>query len=357
MVFLPGCTCCACSEECCRTKSYGYFDTVPQGKWYDECPGVGTCQSPGPEGDCAGDVLEGHIVERFCKASTDGLQIRAILRKNSTLDDFGTIAGIDTTEQCGVLGVITADHDITDELVFEDDGAYVLAKVPFRAENSRLGGPFGAAGVVICWCCVDPEDPPPVGEVCPCCAGSPPPDPPNPPNPPDPPSGVCDVPIGEGNTTVVWGQAEFVLGTYEASAHDGPDNTLEFYEHIDGGAGTTSNPYLFVFTRTDITGTTELEQQFIELFCAVDDTVTPPVSRWYVRQTVYCVDGAGYSVDDFTGEIPTYPSASCGNISVGDPVPVGIADLERNAGYPTSVFGATCVPPTPINLELKAPCG
>lgn len=171
--------CCGCSEECCRTVEYSYGDTVPPGKWWDECPNTGNCASGSGaiEGDCAGDVLEGYIVERFCKASIEGLEIRAILRSGSALDDFGEVAGIATDERCGLLGVISGDHDITAELEFEDDGSYLRAKVPFRAENSQIGGPYGVARVVICWCCVDPEDPPPEGEVCPCCAGPPPPPP------------------------------------------------------------------------------------------------------------------------------------------------------------------------------------
>jgi hypothetical protein len=179
MILLPNCTCCGCSEECCRTRSYYYDDTVPPGKWWDECPGIGNCdEGAGAElGDCAGEVIEGHIVERFCKASIEGKEVRAYLRENSTIDDFGTIAGIDTTQVCGVLGIIEADHDITAEVEWEDDGLYMLAKVPIRMENSQLGGPLGAAGVVICWCCIDPEDPPPEGEICPCCAGPPPPPP------------------------------------------------------------------------------------------------------------------------------------------------------------------------------------
>jgi hypothetical protein len=181
MILLPNCTCCGCSEECCRTRTYSYEDTEPPGKWYDECPNIGNC-ADGEDavvGDCADDVIEGYIVERFCKQSIAGKEIHAFLRENSKIDDYGTIAGIDTIEECGILGIIEADHDITSELEFEDDGAYLIAKVPFRAENSQLGGPVGAAGVVICWCCVDPQEPPPEGGVCPCCAGPPPPPPPS----------------------------------------------------------------------------------------------------------------------------------------------------------------------------------
>ena len=181
MVLLPGCACCGCSEDCCRTKTYSYKDTEPPGKWWDECPKIGNCASGDAAvvGDCAGNVIQGYIVERFCKQSIEGKEIHAYLRKNSTIDDFGTIAGIDTVNQCGILGIINADHNITDELQFVDDGAYLIAKVPFRAENSQIGGPVGASNVVICWCCVDPNQPPAEGGVCLCCAGPPPPPPPS----------------------------------------------------------------------------------------------------------------------------------------------------------------------------------
>jgi len=168
----------------------------------------------------------------------------------------------------------------------------------------------------------------------------------------------CEVPIGEGNTPVVWDDAEFVLGTFEFSSYTGPNNTSEEYEHTGGGSGTVAYPYVFTFYRRDSQGVA-LDAQFIELFCDLDDAVTPPVNRWYVRQTVYCYEnGAGgpYSVDEWIGTIPSYASVSCGNIAAGDPVPVGTADLERLPGYPVSYSGATCVPPAPIPLELYAPC-
>ena len=174
MVLLPGCSCCGCSEDCCRTKTYSYMDTEPKGKWYDECPEVGQCG--GAAGSCANAVLEGFIIERFCKQSVEGKLIKAKLRKNSAIDDFGSVAGVDTDVYCGRLGVITADHDITSALVIEDDpddSTYSRVKVPFRAVNANHGGPYGLSAVTICWCCITEGDPP-----CDCCKTEPPPPPP-----------------------------------------------------------------------------------------------------------------------------------------------------------------------------------
>lgn len=169
----------------------------------------------------------------------------------------------------------------------------------------------------------------------------------------------CEVPIGEGNTLVVWDREEFVLGTFSFSSYTGPGNTSEEFDHSEGDSGTAAYPYLFAFHRRNAEGIT-LDSQLIELFCDVDDTVSPPVSRWYVHQTVYCYeDGAGgpYSIDEWIGTIPTYESGGCHNIAAGDPVPIGTADLEHVPGYPVNFLGATCVPPAPMPLELKAPCG
>ena len=168
------CSCCGCGEDCCRTETYSYMDTEPKGKWYDECPNVGNCN--GRTGSCGNAVLEGFIVERFCKASIEGKQVKAKLRANSAIDDFGSVAGIETDQYCGRLGVISGDHDITGSLVIEDDpddSNYKRYKVPFRAVNANHGGPYGLAGVVICWCCIEQDDPP-----CSCCNTPPPPPPP-----------------------------------------------------------------------------------------------------------------------------------------------------------------------------------
>lgn len=175
MVLFPVCKCCC--QPCCRTVVYSYADTEPPGAWYDDCPNLGGCGSGDPPGSCAGEVLEGHILERFCKTVVGQDQIRAKLLADSALDDYGVIAGVATSQVCGQLGLITGDHDITDEIEVitdPDNDGYWLAKVPFTATNSQLGGPYGVAWVRICWCCADPES----EEECECCASPPPPPPP-----------------------------------------------------------------------------------------------------------------------------------------------------------------------------------
>ena len=186
MILFPNCACCC--EPCCRIRTYTYHDSEPPGKFWDECPRAGVCDPErGPPGDCADVALEGFIIERFCKSVVGTNEIRAKLISGSTLDDWGEIAGIETNQDCGILGVIDGDHDITDEIEIitdPDDDAIWLCKVPFTANNARLGGPYGLAGVKICWCCKDPEQ----EDECPCCAGV------EPPPPPPPPYCLCSFP-------------------------------------------------------------------------------------------------------------------------------------------------------------------
>lgn len=175
MILLPNCACCC--KPCCRTVLYSYADTDPPAPWYDSCPTIGGCGENAPVGSCAGQVLEGHILERFCKVVVGDSEIRAKLLDGSTLDDYGVIAGVSTDVSCGRLGVIIGDHDITDDIEIitdPDDDGYWLAKVPFAATNAQVGGPYGVAQVRICWCCKDPES----EEECECCATPPPPPPP-----------------------------------------------------------------------------------------------------------------------------------------------------------------------------------
>jgi hypothetical protein len=169
----------------------------------------------------------------------------------------------------------------------------------------------------------------------------------------------CDVPIGEGNTRVFWGgeTPEFVLGTPELmSVTDPVTNDLLYYEHL-GGIGTIVNPYKFFFYRTDNPNTQTLEQQYLDLYCESDNNVSPPVTAWYVvHQTIkYCA--GPFTVDQWAGTIDTYAAPeNCGNISAGDPVPIGEPTMERSIGYPQDSTGGCGATAPRIRFEIQAPC-
>lgn len=169
----------------------------------------------------------------------------------------------------------------------------------------------------------------------------------------------CDVPIGEGNTRVFWGgeTPEFVLGTPELmSVTDPVTNDLLYYEH-QGGIGTIVNPYKFFFYRTDNPNTQTLEQQYLDLYCESDNNVSPPVTAWYVvHQTIkYCA--GPFTVDQWAGTIDTYAAPeNCGNISAGDPVPIGEPTMERSIGYPQDSTGGCGATAPRIRFEIQAPC-
>jgi len=158
------CPCCQCS--CNRTITYGNADSVPPGKTWADCPQVGQCG--GTLGDCAGNVLEGFIVERFRKSCVGDSQIRAKLKAGSTVDNYGSVGSASTPSTCGVLNSFTEDYDLTDDVVTEDDGDFIKAKIPISITNDDTGGPNGLASVTICWCCNTGSDcntcfpPPPV---------------------------------------------------------------------------------------------------------------------------------------------------------------------------------------------------
>ena len=349
MILLPECECCACTGDCCRERIYSYSDTEPPGKWYDECPEVGNCSDGegAVVGDCAGDILEGFIVERFCKASTEGLEIRAILRGGSALDDYGEIAGIETTEACGLLGYIAGDHDITSSLEFEDDGAYWRVKVPFIARNSEtLGGPYGASRVVICWCCVDPADPPPEGEVCPCCAGPPPP-------PPGPCGESCGDVDGMTEPTPEYSNYRNDSCRFNTYAdYNLPCSRVAFSYFASGATIAASYPDLgipeelygcvFLWLGTTCSTVDFAEGQDTEANCCVVSTYTQVnrvyVYRWNAEDCLWRVYTQGRYVE---------------TIQNGDPLAIGGCDAafpaprECDERCPQSQEAASCCNPLP----------
>ena len=169
----------------------------------------------------------------------------------------------------------------------------------------------------------------------------------------------CDVPIGEGNTRVFWGgqTPEFVLGTPELVVTTDPvTNDLLRYEHLAGGSGTAVYPYKFFFERTDNPPENLLEQQYVDLYCESDNNVNPPVTAWYVVHETFKYCGA-FTWDKWAGTIETYGAPEdCGNISAGDPVPIGEPTMERIDGYPLYSSGGCGDPAPRIRFELEAPC-
>lgn len=170
----------------------------------------------------------------------------------------------------------------------------------------------------------------------------------------------CDVPIGEGNTHVFWGREtpDFVLGTPGSALYSDPvTNDLLYYEHLAGGSGTAVYPYKFFFERTDNPPENLLEQQYVDLYCESDNNVNPPVTAWYVVHETFKYCGA-FTWDKWAGTIDAYGAPEdCGNISAGDPVPIGEPTMERIGGYPLHSSGGCGDPAPRIRFELEAPCG
>jgi len=141
-----------CCSTCSVTIYYSYYDTDPPGKLWDECPSIGDCGGGGNP-SCVDGYLEGYLTVIFPKAcKRDGHIISATVLGGSTIDDYGTIGGVSTTNICGNLGVIASDTPVSVTLEDDIDPCFVKAKVAYEVHNSPLlGGPYGLANVRIRW--------------------------------------------------------------------------------------------------------------------------------------------------------------------------------------------------------------
>lgn len=177
----------------------------------------------------------------------------------------------------------------------------------------------------------------------------------------------CDVPIGNGDMTVAIAtnpalpvgdpqNDRFILGTATVHQGSGPNNTTIRTEHFGAAAGDSGDPYLFLYQVKNQAGNI-LQEQYIELFCATDNAVSPPVSRWYVSIETLCYPNPGYgwTIDEWIGQVASYESpGSYVGINEGDPVPLGEPDLVHSAGYPFLTPGGTyCEPPAPARFTLS----
>lgn len=179
---------------------------------------------------------------------------------------------------------------------------------------------------------------------------------------------ACDVPIGNGdmsfaittNPALPVGDPEndrFILGTATVHQGSGPNDTTIRIEHMGAAIGDAGDPYFFLYQLKNQAGDI-LHEMYIDVFCAEDNAVSPPVSRWYVRVGIVCVtDYFSQTYDEWIGTIPSYESPGTYiGINIGDPVPLGSANLVHNDDYPVST-GTPCEPPTPPEFALSLGSG
>lgn len=171
----------------------------------------------------------------------------------------------------------------------------------------------------------------------------------------------CDVPL-EGNRIITFGAAadrSFVLGTPKSTTTGLLDGGVTVnYEHYGTAGGTTADPWVFNAKRVRDEDNRTIEEHNVELFCGLDESVSPAVSRWYVREFTYCTPEFGQqTTGQWISVVGSYQAANdCNGIAVGDPVPIGSPDYEQVDGYPVVDFGDPCVPPSPIGLTITDLC-
>ena len=171
----------------------------------------------------------------------------------------------------------------------------------------------------------------------------------------------CDVPL-EGNRIIYFGTAtdrDFVLGTPKSTT-TGPisGGVTVNYEHYGTASGTTADPWVFNAKIVRDEDNRTIEEHNVELFCGLDESVSPAVSRWYIREYTYCTPEFGQqTTGQWISVVESYTASNdCNGIAVGDPVPIGSPDYEEVDGYPVVDFGDPCVPPAPIGLEITDLC-
>ena len=170
----------------------------------------------------------------------------------------------------------------------------------------------------------------------------------------------CNVPL-EGNRIITFGAAadrSFVLGTQKSTTTGLLDGLTVNYEHYGTAAGTTADPWVFNAKTVREEDNRTIAEHNVELFCGLDDSVSPAVSRWYVREFTYCTPEFGQqTTGQWISVVGSYQANNeCNGISIGDPVPIGSPDYEEVDGYPVVDFGDPCVPPAPIGLTITDLC-
>jgi hypothetical protein len=154
MIYLPGCGDCSCNNGSpCgdnlgdQYKTYSYFDTYPQGRYWQDCPNTCPCDNPNcSTGSCCNQSISGFIYSDPFTQGFFGKKLKATILANSTIDDLGSIGGVVFQyDGCGSPSYLVSDTEVT-PLV---EGNRL--KLSFEARNGPQCGPFGLSAVSIHW--------------------------------------------------------------------------------------------------------------------------------------------------------------------------------------------------------------
>jgi hypothetical protein len=131
--------------------SYDYFNTVPLGHYFD-CPDIApSCTLPcDPTQTCCSSLSQSGYI--FSDNFSDDLIAsgtpKAMIYAGSTIDNNGSVGGVTFPVVPCEFGQL-ATLDINTVVSATIDGNKL--KLPFTAENSALGGPYGLHAVFIKW--------------------------------------------------------------------------------------------------------------------------------------------------------------------------------------------------------------
>jgi hypothetical protein len=147
--YIKSCDGCLISDP--QYKYYDYFNTEPQGHWFD-CPNLApSCSDPCAEGEtcCSNQSQSGYI---YSDDFPDDLfscgKPLALIYAGSAIDNNGSLGGItfpSVSCESSEIARLTEDEIVDAEI----DGKKL--KLAFTAQNSALGGPYGLNSVSVMW--------------------------------------------------------------------------------------------------------------------------------------------------------------------------------------------------------------
>jgi hypothetical protein len=144
-----------CDDEttyigCPQYIYYSFGDTVPPGHVSD-CPDVGGCDGSCPEGGtcCNNASMSGYIYsDEFPSNLISSSTPKAKIYAGSLIDNNGSVGGVTFPPQTCESQTL-AQLNVTTIVEPEIEGNKL--KLPFTAQNSAAGGPYGLLSVFVMW--------------------------------------------------------------------------------------------------------------------------------------------------------------------------------------------------------------
>ena len=143
---VSACPPCGIESAYDQYKHYSYADSIPRGKYFDECPNRCTAIPNCSEGSCCGESIRGFIYSDPFEVPLFKNHVFATILGGSTIDDIGSVGGITFTPgQFPLESSLENDTKVIPEIFGNQ------LRLPFIAINGGACGPYGLSSVGIHW--------------------------------------------------------------------------------------------------------------------------------------------------------------------------------------------------------------